>query len=61
MISLGAWTTVRYLKAQGLGTRRIAREAGIGRNTVKRALRCHGGLSTDGLRQDPTRGSAQQG
>ena len=39
MISVEAWTTIRYLNAQGLGTRRIAREVGVARNTVKRAIR----------------------
>ena len=38
MISVEAWTTIRYLKAQGIGTRSIARELGISRNTVRRAI-----------------------
>lgn len=38
MISLEEWTTVRYLKAQGLGTRKIARQLGISRNKVRRAM-----------------------
>lgn len=38
MISLEEWTTVRYLKAQGLGTRKIASQLGISRNKVRRAL-----------------------
>lgn len=38
MISLEEWTTIRYLKAQGLGTRKIARQLGISRNKVRRAL-----------------------
>jgi len=42
MISVEAWTTIRYLKAQGLGTRRIAEQAGVARNTVKRAIRSEG-------------------
>lgn len=42
MISVEAWTTIRYLKAQGLGTRSIAREVGVARNTVKHALRSEG-------------------
>ena len=42
MISVEAWTTIRYLKAQGLGTRSIAREVGVARNTVKKALRSKG-------------------
>ena len=44
MISMEAWTTIRYLKAQGLGTRTIAKEVGIARNTVKKALRSQGRL-----------------
>ena len=42
MISVEAWTTIRYLKAQGLGTRKIAVQAGVARNTVKRAIRSEG-------------------
>lgn len=38
MISLEEWTTIKYLKAQGLGTRKIARQLGISRNKVRRAL-----------------------
>lgn len=38
MISLEEWTTIRYLKAQGLGTRKIARQLGISRNKVRRAM-----------------------
>lgn len=38
MISLEEWTTIKYLKAQGLGTRMIARQLGISRNKVRRAL-----------------------
>ena len=37
-----AWTTIRYLKAQGLGSRTIAKEVGIARNTVKKTLRSQG-------------------
>lgn len=37
-----AWTTIRYLKAQGLGTRQIAKELGIARNTVREAIRSEG-------------------
>ena len=33
-----AWTTIRYLHAQGKGKKAIARELGIARNTVRRAL-----------------------
>ena len=42
MISVEAWTTIRYLKAQGYGTRSIAREVGVARNTVRHALRSQG-------------------
>jgi len=42
MISVEAWTTIRYLKAQGLGTRTIAKEVGVARNTVRNALRSEG-------------------
>lgn len=38
MIPVEAWTTIRYLFAQGKGKRTIARELGISRNTVRRAL-----------------------
>ena len=34
MISVEAWATIRYLKAQGLGTRTIAQEVGVAHNTV---------------------------
>jgi len=33
-----AWTTIRYLHAQGLSQRAIARELGVSRNTVAKAL-----------------------
>ena len=33
------WTTIRYLHAQGKGVREISKELGIGRNSVRRALR----------------------
>jgi transposase len=39
MISVEAWTTIRYLHAQGKGVRAIAAELGIARNTVRAALR----------------------
>jgi hypothetical protein len=39
VISVEAWTTIRYLHAQGLGIRQIARELGLARNTVRAALR----------------------
>jgi len=38
MIAVEAWTTIRYLYAQGKGKKAIARELGISRNTVRRAL-----------------------
>jgi transposase len=38
MISVEAWMTVRYLYSQGKGKKTIARELGLGRNTVRRAL-----------------------
>ena len=34
-----AWTTIRYLRAQGKSIRAIARELGVSRNTVRAALR----------------------
>lgn len=34
-----AWTTIRYLRAQGKGVRAIAKEVGVARNTVRAALR----------------------
>jgi len=37
-----AWTTIRYLQAQGLGIRAICREVGISRKAVRRALRADG-------------------
>jgi transposase len=39
MITVEAWTTIRYLHAQGKSMRVIARELGISRNTVRAALR----------------------
>lgn len=39
MISVDAWTTIRYVHAQGLGIRRIAAQLGLARNTVRAALR----------------------
>jgi len=38
MISMEAWTTIRYLHAQGKGKKAIAREVGVSRNTVRLAL-----------------------
>jgi len=39
MITVEAWTTIRYLRAQGKSIRAIARELGVSRNTVRAALR----------------------
>ena len=36
---MDAWTTIRYLHAQGKGIRAIAQEVGVARNTVRAALR----------------------
>jgi len=41
MISMEAWVTIRYLRAQGRSIKGIARELGISKNTVKRALRAN--------------------
>ena len=37
-----AWTTIRYLHAQGLGIRAIGRELSVSRKAVRRALRSEG-------------------
>lgn len=39
MIPVEAWTTIRYLHAQGKPVRAIAKEVGVARNTVRAALR----------------------
>jgi len=39
MITVEAWTTIRYLHAQGKSIRAIARQLGVSRNTVRAALR----------------------
>jgi len=39
MITVEAWTTIRYLRAQGRGIRGIGRGLGLARNTVRKALR----------------------
>ena len=39
MIPVEAWTTIRYLHAQGKSVRAIAKEVGVARNTVRAALR----------------------
>ncbi|CAD7779809.1 MAG: hypothetical protein KIIPBIDF_01572 [Candidatus Methanoperedenaceae archaeon GB50] len=41
MISMEAWVTIRYLRAQGKSIKGIARELGISKNTVKRALKAN--------------------
>jgi len=41
MISMEAWVTIRYLRAQGRSIKGIARELGISKNTVKRALKAN--------------------
>ena len=38
MITVEAWTTIRYLRAQGKSIRAIAKELGLSRNTVRAAL-----------------------
>jgi transposase len=42
MLSVDAWTTIRYLHAQGLGIRAITRELSLSRKAVRRALRNEG-------------------
>lgn len=42
MLSVEAWTTIRYLHAQGVGIRAITRELGVSRKAVRRALRGEG-------------------
>ncbi len=39
---MDAWTTIRYLHAQGKGIREIGRELGLSRKAVRRALRSEG-------------------
>lgn len=39
MITVEAWTTIRYLHSQGKSIRVIAKELGLARNTVRAALR----------------------
>jgi transposase len=36
---MDGWTTIRYLQAQGMGIRAIAKEVGVTRKVVRRALR----------------------
>src|SRR5215210_3748492 len=42
LLSVEAWTTIRYLSAQGLGIRAICRELSVSRKAVRRALRTDG-------------------
>ena len=42
MLSVEAWTTIRYLQAQGMGIRAITRELNVSRKAVRRALRAEG-------------------
>jgi transposase len=39
VISVEGWTTIRYLHAQGMGARTIAKKLGLSRNTVRAAIR----------------------
>lgn len=42
MLGVEAWTTIRYLPAQGVGIRAICRQLGVSRTAVRRALRGDG-------------------
>src|SRR5215211_1034886 len=42
LLSVEAWTTIRYLSAQGLGIRAICRELSVSWKAVRRALRTDG-------------------
>jgi transposase len=42
LLSVEAWTTIRYLHAQGMAIRAICREVGASRKAVRRALRTEG-------------------
>jgi transposase len=39
VISVEGWTTIRYLHAQGVGSRTIAKKLGLSRTTVRQAIR----------------------
>ena len=39
MMTVEAWTTIRYLRAQGKSIRAVAREVSVSRNTLRAALR----------------------
>jgi transposase len=55
LISLEEWTTIKYLKAQGLGTRTIAQQLRCSRNKVKRGL----GWDRQPCYQRPPRSNSQ--
>src|ERR1051325_4374908 len=42
LLGVEAWTTIRYLNAQGVGIRAICRELGVSRTAVRHALRSKG-------------------
>jgi transposase len=42
LLGVEAWTTIRYLHAQGVGIRAICRELGVSRTAVRHALRSEG-------------------
>jgi transposase len=42
VLSVEAWTTIRYLHTQGMGIRAITRELNLSRKAVRRALRTEG-------------------
>lgn len=42
MLDVEAWTTIRYLNAQGVGIRAICRQLGVSRTAVRHALRSDG-------------------
>ena len=42
MLGVEAWTTIRYLNAQGVGIRAICRQLGVSRTAVRHALRSEG-------------------
>jgi transposase len=42
VLGVEAWTTIRYLQAQGVGIRAICRQLGVSRTAVRHALRRDG-------------------
>src|SRR5215831_6029971 len=42
VLGVEAWTTIRYLNAQGVGIRAICRELRVSRTAVRHALRSEG-------------------